>query len=123
MLRDENGTMLPLMLAIVFVVSHLLLMMATQVEIRAIAYERTRNYMMMNLLEREALARIEDFLTTTDEFFDFSDRWILKNNAEMTINMIKREDFFDFHYQILYNGYQHLRNLSFCLEKGIIIFN
>jgi len=73
----------------------------------------------MNLLERETLARIEDFLTTTDEFFDFSDRWILKNNAKITINMIKRENSFDFHCQILYNGYQHLRNLSFCLEKGL----
>ena len=123
MKKNEDGFILPLMIAIIFIVAYLLLMLSTQIEVKVASYDRTRNYMVMSLLEREGLERLEYFLSTTDITYSFSDTWILRNGAEMIINVIKREYFFDFRYQIMYNGYVYSRNLSFCLEKGIMFLN
>lgn len=123
MKKNEEGFVLPLIIAIIFILAYLLLMLATQMEVKVASYERTRNYMVMNLLEREGLEKLENFLSTSNISDNFSDTWILRNNIEMKINITKREEFFDFYYQIMYNGYVHSRNLSFCFEKGIMFLN
>ena len=122
MVKTEEGFVLPLMIAITFVVAYLLLMLATQIEVKVASYDRTRTYMVMNLLEREGLEKLEDFLSTAEMDDDFSHTWVLRNgvgSAKITVNATKIEDFFAFYYQIIYNGYIHSRRLSFCLEKGV----
>ena len=122
-MKNEEGFVLPLMIAITFVMAYLLLMLATQIEVKASSYERTRNYMVMNLLEHEGLGKLEYFLSTGDMTDDFSDTWILRNDAIMTVNMTKREEFFDFYYHIIYNGHVRSKNLLFCFEKGSIFLD
>jgi len=111
-MRNEEGSILPMMIAITFVVAYLLVMLATQIEVKAASYERTRVYMKMNLLEREGLERLEDFLMSTDIEEYFSEIWTLRNGAMMTINGRKRENFFDFYYQIVYNGDIYMKRFS-----------
>ena len=123
MMQNEKGFALPLMIAIVFVVAYLLLMLAAQLEVKVASYDRTRNYMVMNLLEHEGLDRLNYFLSTTDLDSDFSETWMLRKSAIMTINATKREDSFAFHYQIVYNGNIRLRKLFFSFEKGIIFLD
>lgn len=119
MLKNEKGFVLPLMIAMTFVASYLLLMLSTQVEVKVASYERTRNYMEMDLLEREGLKRLGSFLRMTDMNDTFSDTWVLRDGAIMTVNVTSVESSFDFHYRITYNGRVRSRNLSFCFEKGI----
>jgi len=116
MRKNEEGFVIPIMIAITFVVAYLLLMLATQLEVKVASYERTRNYMVMSLLEQEGLERIESFLGTADRFDNFTSTWTLSRGARMRINITKREGSFDFRYQILYNGHMRGRNFSFCLE-------
>lgn len=123
MVKDEKGFVLPLMIAITFVMAYLLLMLATRLEVKVASYDRTRIYMTMNLLEREGLKRLEYFLSTASIDDDFSNTWSLRNNAKITVNATKGEEFFDFHYQIMYNGYVRTRRLLFCFEKGITSLN
>ena len=123
MIKNEKGFALPLMIAITFVAAYLLLMLAAQLEVKVASYERTRTYMVMNLLEREGLEKLEQFLSTSDMDSDFSSTWVLRKSAIMTVNAIKIENSFAFRYQIVYNGYMRLRNLSFSMENGIIFFD
>jgi len=123
MIKNEKGFALPLMIAITFVAAYLLLMLATRLEVKVASYDRTRTYMVMNLLESEGLEKLEEFLYTADVDFDFSRTWFLRDGTIMTVNAIKQEDFFAFHYQIVYNGYMRLQKLSFCLEKGITLLD
>ena len=120
MMRNETGSILPLMIAITFVVAYLLLMFATQIEVKVASYERTRSYMTMNLLEREGLARLEEILLTTGEIHSFSDTWILNQGAVMHVTITRREAFFDFSYQIMYNANVYSRNLSLFWEEMLI---
>ena len=55
MIMNEKGFALPLMIAITFVAAYLLLMLAAQLEVKVASYDRTRIYMVMNLIEREGL--------------------------------------------------------------------
>jgi len=119
-MKNENGFVLPLMIAITFVVAYLLLMLATQLEVKVASYERTRSQMVMESLEREGVARLESFLSIAELNNNFSDTWILRNGAEMILSVRKREDFFEISYKIRYNGYFHSRNLSFCFNEGIM---
>ena len=123
MMKNEKGFALPLMIAIIFVAAYLLLMLATQLEVKVASYDRTREHMVMNLLEREGLERLEHFLSTSDMDSDFSRTWVLRNSAIMTVNATKKEESFAFHYQIVYNGYTRLQKILFSLEKGIICFD
>jgi len=117
-INNEKGFALPLMIAITFIAASLLLMLATQLEVKVASYDRTRNYMVMNLLEREGLEKLEHFLSTANMDSDFSDIWLLRESATMTVNATKVEGFFAFHYQIVYNGYVRSQKLLFCLVKG-----
>ena len=123
MMKNEKGFALPLMIAITFVAAYLLLMLATQLEVKVASYDRTRTYMVMNLLEREGLEKLEHFLLISDMDSDFSITWALRKNAIMTVNLTKKEDSFAFHYQIVYNRYIRLQKISFSLENGIIFFD
>ena len=118
MMKNEEGFVLPLFIAITFVVAYLLLMLATQIEIKVSSYERTRNYMVMNLLEREGLEKLEYFLATGDMNDDFSHSWVLRNGAIMRINATRGEGIFVFYYQIVYNECVRSRNLSVFFEEG-----
>ena len=103
-MKNEEGFVLPLMIAITFVSAYLLMMLATQIEIRVASYERTRTYMKMNLLEHEGLMALEYFLSTTRPIEDFAETWMLRNRHEMLINGIKREEIFDFFSKLCYNS-------------------
>lgn len=120
MMDNEKGSVLPLMVAITFVVAYLLLMLATQLEVKVASYDRTRNYMVMDLLEREGIAKLEYFLSTAELDNNFSRTWGLSNGAEIKVNARKMEDLFDLSYQIRYNGYLRTRNLSVCFSRGIV---
>jgi len=121
--KNEKGTILPMMIAITFIVAYLLVMLATQLEVRVASYARTRIYMTMNVLEQEGLDLLEDFLATTDIPDYFSETWSLRNGAIMTVNGIKREDSFDFYYQIVYNGnmYSQRFSVSFVEHANFIL--
>jgi len=123
MRKNEKGFVIPIMIAITLVVAYLLLMLATQLEVKVASYERTRNHMVMSLLEQEGLERIESFLEEADRFDNFSSTWTLRRGAIMRISITKREGFFDFRYQILYNGHMRGGNLSFCLEERVTFSN
>jgi len=123
MKKNEAGFVIPIMLAITFIVAYLLLMLGNRLEIKAASFERTRDYMVISLLEQEGLERIESFLQEADPFVTFTSTWTLSRGAIMRLNIAKREGFFDFRYQILYNGNVRIRNLSFCLEDRVTILN
>jgi len=112
LIKNEHGSILPIMIAITFVIAYLLVMLATQIEVKVASYERTRTYMTMNILEREGLERLEDFLATTEVNESFLETWILRNGAIMTIDGTIRGERFDFSYQIVYNGHVYSRNFS-----------
>jgi len=111
-MKNEKGSVLPLMIAITFVAAYLLVVLATQLEVRVASYGRTRTYMTMTLLEMEGLERLESFLQTAEITGSFSDTWTLRDNALMIINGHIRQEFFDFYYQIRYNGYVRSGNVS-----------
>jgi len=112
MIKDERGSVLPIMIAITFVVAYLLVMLATQIEVKASSYERTRIYMKMNLLEREGLEKLEHFLEATEIKDDLLETWELRNGATMTIFGRKDGKNFAFSYRIVYNGLVYSRILS-----------
>ena len=121
-LKNEKGSVLVLMIAVVFVVAYLLLMMAMQIEVRVASYQRTRDYLTMNLLEQEGLSRLENFVAGMDVPIDFVDTWMLRNGAVMIINGEKIGNFFAFSYQIRYNGFIWARQIRFCFELGYMHF-
>ena len=123
MVKNEKGFALPLMIAITFIAAYLLLMLAIQLEVKVASYDRTRTYMVMNLLEREGLEKLNHYLSATDIDSDFYTTWILRNNARITVNATKTEDFFAFHYQIVYNGYIRLQKILFSRENGFIFLD
>ena len=123
MKKNEAGFVIPIMLAITFIVAYLLLTLGNRIEVKVASFERTRDYMVISLLEREGLERIESFLQTADRFETFTSTWTLSRGATMRVNIVKREGFFDFQYQILYNGHLRVRSLSFCLEERVTLSN
>lgn len=110
--KSENGSILPLMIAIVFIVAYLLVMKSSQIELKAASYERTRIYMKMSLLEREGFLKLEDFLPTVSLNEEFSIDWELRDGALMSVNGLKNEKVFDFYYRIVYNGHVRSGNRS-----------
>lgn len=119
MMKNEKGSILPMMIAITFVVAYLLVTLATQIEVKVASYERTRIYMTMNILEQEGLERLEYFLATTNVEDYFSEVWSLQNGAVMSINGRKRDDSFDFYYQIVYNEHVYSQRLSAYFVEGL----
>ena len=117
MIKNERGSILPIMIAITFIVAYLLVMLATQIEVKAASYEHTRIYLKMNLLEREGLSQLEYFLETTEVADNFSEIWTLRDGATMTISGRKDEKIFAFSYQIVYNGHVYSRTLAINLEN------
>ena len=122
-IKNENGSVLVLMIAITFIISYLLLTLVTQIETRAASYQRTRTYLTMNLLEQEGLTKLEEFLSEMVVPNDFNKTITLRNNAQMIINAENSENFFTFYYQINYNRNIRTRRIQFCLELGYIRFN
>jgi len=114
MLNNEKGFALPLMIAITFVAAYLLLMLATQLEVKVASYDRTRSYMAVNLLEHEG--GLEHFLREVNIDSGFMSSGMLRNNVKKTVNATKLEDYFAFHYQIVYNGNMRLHTVTFYLE-------
>ena len=119
-LKNEKGSVLVMMIAVTFIVSYLLLMMATQIQVRVASYERTRTYLTLNLLEQEGLRQLEDFLTEMENPVDFVDTWFLRDGEKMLISAEKLENSFAISYEIRYNEYVRVRRLRFCLELGYI---
>jgi len=112
-LNNEKGFALPLMIAITFITAYLLLMLAKQLEIKVASYDRTRNYMAMNLLESKGL---QHPLREENIESSFSTIQRLRKNVKKTENATKLEDFFAFHYKIVYNDNIHLQKEIFYLE-------
>ena len=119
-MKNEKGSVLVLMIAVTFVVSYLLLMIATQIQVRVASYERTRTYLTLNLLEQEGLYQLEVFLADMEVLEDFSDIWFLRDGDKMLINGEKLGKYFAISYEIRYNEYVRARQLRFCLELGYI---
>jgi len=118
-IKNERGLALPLMIAITFIAAYLLLMLATQLEIKVASYARTRTHLIMNLLELEGLEKIEHFLSTANIDSDFTKTFTLRNKDIITVNATKREYCFAFRYEIVYNGYKRSQKAVFCLENGV----
>ena len=123
MLRNERGFVLPLMLAITFMAASLLLMLSMQLEVKVASYERTRDYVQMNLLEQKGLDLLAEFLQTMDIDDSFSDTWTLRSGAIMRISATRVEETFDFYYQIMYNGHVRSKSFLFCFEEGIMFLD
>ena len=119
-LKSEKGSVLIMMIAVTFVVSYLLLMLARQIEVRVVSYERTRTYLTLNLLEQEGLRSLEIFIAEMAYPNDFTETWILRDGDKMLINGEKLGNYFAISYKIMYNEYVRARRLRFCLELGYI---
>lgn len=123
MMKNEEGFVLPLIIAMTFVIAYLLLMLSTQIEVKVASYERTRNHMEMNVLEHEGLRKLAYFLQTADMHDHFSDTWVLRKGAIMTVSATRIAESFDFHYQIMYNGHVRSKNLLFCFGEGMTLLD
>ena len=119
-LKNEEGSVLVVMIAVTFVVAYLLLMLASQIETKTASYERTRTYLTMNLLEEAGLRQLENFVAELDEITDFTATWFLRDRGQMTIIGEKVGNTFAISYEIRYNDNIRTRQLRFCLELGYI---
>jgi len=116
-MKNEKGSILPMMIAIVFITSYLLLALATQIETRYASFARTRAYMTLNILELEGLEQLSIILDEMGEIEDFIKVISLRDGQMMSIIMSTDGNYFDFEYEIWYNGFVRSRNLSVSREN------
>jgi len=105
MIKDEKGFVLSLMLGIMLIVATILLSLTFEIQTRAASYERTQSYLMLDVLEQMALDKIEGFLTTTAIELPINETFEPRTDAFIMISIEKDANFFDFHYEIRYNGF------------------
>ena len=118
----ENGFVLVMMVAILFVVSYLLLMMSAQIQSRVRSYEITVANMRLDILEKTGLREIESFLSTAEMTDESYMGWVLGNGAHMEVSIMKSDMELMISYRILHDGLSRQRQLRYCLQRQILMF-
>lgn len=123
MLKNEDGFILPLMLGIFLVTATLLLMLSSQLEIKAASYLRTQDYLRLNILEQEGMMLLEEMLANiemTDDMVPIYERFALGRSGVFEVNISFLQEKLEINYQIVYNEFVRERRLMYRFNGGII---
>jgi hypothetical protein len=123
MLENEEGFILPLILGILLITAALLLMLSSQLEIKAASYSRTQDYLRMNILEQEGLRVLEGRLSNievSEDMENISARIPLSSGARFELNINFLQNSLEIDYQIVYNDFIRERKLLYRFDEGII---
>lgn len=123
MLVNEEGFILPLMLGIFLITASLLLMLSSQLEVKAASYSRTQAYLRMNVLEQEGLKILEEMMSNievTDDMEQVNERFSLSRGAGFEVNINFLQNSLEINYQIVYNYFVRERELLYRFDDGVI---
>jgi len=126
MIMSERGFILPAILGIVLIVATLLLMVASQIEVKSSSYERTQNFWRLISLEREGLAQLENRLlnrTLNEESGNFSEMISLRDGGVMNVEVSFFNENLEIAYYVRYNGFMRTGRVNYVMGHGFVFIN
>jgi len=125
-MRNEKGFILPAILGIILIVSTLLLMMASQIEVKSTSYGRTQDFWRLNLLEREGLAMLESRLSSlemNEDFNGFSETISLRDGGVMNVEVSFSNGGMEIAYRVVYNRFVRTGQINYDMDHGFVFIN
>ena len=125
-MKNEEGFILPAILGIILILATLLVMIASQIEVKSASYERTQNIWRLNLLEREGLLLLEERLqirAADENRDDFSETIPLRRGSTMNVEVNFSEESVEIAYRVVYNGFVRVRRVNYETDQGFVFTN
>jgi len=125
-MKNEKGFILPAILSILLILATLLLMIASQIEVKSASYEQTQNFWRLSLLEREGLVLLEErlrVLTINENTADFSETIPLRHGSVMNVEASFSDEGMEIAYHVVYNGFVRTGRINYVVGHGFVFIN